>query len=84
MRNLTCAAWAAMFLLTASAWAGDAMGTIASIDAEAQTITLVDGTTYVLPAASSSSGFEIGQRVTITYELAADGRRVATKIGPGV
>ena len=84
MRKLFVAASAAA-MLAASSLAGladEASGVIASIDPAAGTVTLDDGNTYVLPAATDAATLQVGQRVQITYDENADGTMTATEVVP--
>ena len=84
MRKLFVAASAAA-MLAASSLAGladEASGVIASIDPAAGTVTLDDGNTYMLPAATDAATLQVGQRVQITYDENADGTMTATEVVP--
>jgi hypothetical protein len=84
MRKLMVVASAAAMLAASSlaALADDASGVIASLDLAAGTVTLDDGTTYVLPAETDAATLQVGQRVQITYDEGADGTMTATEIEP--
>ena len=83
MHKLLVTAGAAALLAASSfaAYAADATGAIQSIDATAGTVTLADGTVYVLPAGFDSAAFKVGDQVKITYEE-ADGKMNATLVEP--
>ena len=83
MHKLLVSAGAAALLAASSiaAFAADATGAIQSIDATAGTVTLEDGTVYVLPAGFDSATFKVGDQVKITYDE-ADGKMTATEIVP--
>jgi uncharacterized protein DUF1344 len=49
------------------AYAKGATGTIASIDKKGDSITLVDGKTFVLPEGIEAETLKVGEKVTITY-----------------
>lgn len=84
MNKLMVAAGAAA-LLAASAvasYAAEANGKIASIDPVAGTVTLADGSSYVLPSAEDAASLQVGQEVTITFEEGGDGKLMASSIEP--
>lgn len=84
MRKFMVAAGAAALLAASSlsAFADEANGTIQSIDATAGTVTLADGSTYVLPSATDAASLQVGQDVTITFDKGADGKMMATDVAP--
>jgi Protein of unknown function (DUF1344) len=84
MRKLMIAAGAAAMLAASSmaALAAEANGAIQSIDADAGTVTLADGSTYKLPAEFDAATLQVGQDVTITYEEGADGSMAASAVTP--
>ncbi len=47
----------------------DATGSIKAIDAKAMTVTLNDGTIYVLPKGFKLAAFKVGEKVKVQYEL---------------
>jgi hypothetical protein len=65
-----------------SALAAEASGAITSIDAQAGTVTLADGNTYVLPTPEDAAALQVGQEVTITFEAGADGKNMASEVAP--
>jgi outer membrane lipoprotein SlyB len=67
MRTLLAAA-AALFMMTAGAFAGDTEGEIKQIDADTMTITLDDGKAYKLPAEMDMSALSEGVVVIIAYD----------------
>lgn len=74
------------FALLASvgmAAADEATGTLMEVDEATQTITLDDGTTYVLADGVSIEGFAPGQEVTVSFEE-EDGENVAHSIEPAM
>jgi hypothetical protein len=83
MRKLMVAAGAAALLAasTISAFAAEATGAISSIDTTAGTVTLEDGTVYVLPAGFDAATISVGDQVKITYDE-ADGKMTATMVEP--
>lgn len=85
MNKLLTAASAAALLAASSlsVLAAEASGMIASIDAEAGTVTLDSGQTFVLPASVEAASLEAGQQVTITYEESSDGKLNASEVTPG-
>lgn len=86
MRKLMVAAGAAAMLAasTLAAFAEEATGAITAIDPAAGTVTLADGNTYTLPAPEDTAALQVGQEVTITYEVGADGSNVATAVTPSM
>jgi hypothetical protein len=84
MRKLLVATSAAAMLAASSfaAFAEDATGAVQSIDTTAGTVTLADGSVYVLPAGFDAASIAVGDEVTITYEAGADGQMTATAITP--
>jgi len=66
------AAIAASIALAPAAFAAAAQsstGAIKAYDAKAHTITLTDGTTYMLPAKYKAAGLKPGERVQISWQL---------------
>lgn len=61
------AAVLSLALLSSPALAAQAEGTIASVDPEAMTITLEDGSTYKLPAEMDMSVIVDGVQVVLAY-----------------
>jgi hypothetical protein len=84
MHKLMVAASAAAMLAasTLAALAAEASGAITSIDAEAGTVTLADGNTYVLPTPADAASLKVGDEVTITFEAGADGKNMASQVQP--
>ncbi len=78
MRTTTAALFLA--LLAAPAFAADTEGTIASVDAEAMTITLEDGNTYKLPAEMDVSALAGGAEVVIAYRETDEGEKQITDL----
>jgi PDZ domain-containing secreted protein len=64
-----------------SAYAKGATGTIASIDKKGDSITLVDGKTFVLPDGIEAETLKVGEKVTITYSTKAS-KLAASSIKP--
>jgi len=78
MRGIAAvAAWT--IATSVSAYAADAVGTIERTDAQANAITLNDGTTYFLPATISTRSMRLGERVKVSYVVAGS-RRVVFRI----
>ena len=68
MHKFAIPAVAAALLGTMSvALAANATGTIKSIDATKETVTLSDGSTYAAPPSMKLSSFKVGQKVDVTY-----------------
>jgi hypothetical protein len=60
---------------------GYAVGTIASIDVAAGTVTLDDGKTFSTQANLALNTFKVGQKVTIAF-MNADGTLMASEVTP--
>ena len=68
MRMFASAALATALLGAASvAYAADATGTIKSLDTVKDSITLDNGSTYMLPKSVKLSDFKVGEKVTVSY-----------------
>ena len=65
----------------ALAYADDATGKVASVDAQSQTLILEDGTSFMISEGVSVEGLEPGTEVTVSYEE-QDGQKVATEVAP--
>ncbi|WP_173931042.1 DUF1344 domain-containing protein [Chelativorans sp. Marseille-P2723] len=65
-------------LLASPALANDAEGTITTVDPQAMTITLEDGSTYKLPAEIDMSAISDGVEVVIAYRISENGERQIT------
>jgi len=63
----------------ATAYADEAAGKVASVDA--QTLILEDGTTFTISEGVSVEGLEPGTEVTVSFEE-QDGQMVATEVAP--
>lgn len=48
---------------------GAVEGTIKSIDAKANSVTLADGVTYMLPKGFKLDGFKAGEKVRLTWQM---------------
>jgi cold shock CspA family protein len=74
---------AALFALSLSAaQADEAGGKVVMLDEATGTITLEDGTAFVLSEGVSMDGLEPGTEVTVSYEQKDDGSLVATEVMP--
>ena len=47
----------------------DTTGTIKAIDAKALSVTLQDGTVYMLPKSVKLDGFKVGEKVSLLWEM---------------
>lgn len=56
----------------AFAAAKNASGAIKAYDAKSHSLTLSDGTTYMLPAKLKTSGLKVGEKVQISFETKGD------------
>ena len=78
-RNATIIA--AIIMTTTSAFAAGltAKGTVEKIDKSGDSITLTDGSSFVLTEGLEAETFKAGQKVTITYEK-SDGKSMASAV----
>ena len=78
MRKLLVPAAAAAFLATSAlsfaAAPQHATGTVKAYDAKAQTLTLADGSVYMLPKVFKNPGLKAGEKVSINWEQKGSGR----------
>ncbi|HMB75167.1 MAG TPA: DUF1344 domain-containing protein [Kiloniellaceae bacterium] len=83
MKKLIAPLAAAVFALSLSAaQADEAGGKISMADQATGTITLEDGTAFILSEGVSMEGLEPGTEVTVSYEQKDDGSLVATEVTP--
>lgn len=68
---LVPAAFAAMLAAAPIAFAATqtATGAVKSFDLKAQTLTLADGTTYMLPSNFKDPGLKIGEKVSVSWDM---------------
>jgi len=72
MRALLVPAAVAAFLAVspvAFAASQTATGAIKSFDLKTQTLTLADGTTYMLPAGFKDPGLKVGEKVQVSWDM---------------
>jgi uncharacterized protein (AIM24 family) len=82
MRMFRCAVLATALMGAASvAYAADASGTIKSLNASTDMITLDNGSTYMAPKSVKLSDFKVGEKVTLSYTKSGD-RMDITSIKP--
>jgi Cu/Ag efflux protein CusF len=83
-KSLILAASLGTMLISSAAFAAsmNAAGVIKSIDAKANTITLADGKSYVLPAKFDIKSLKTGEKVTVTYDMKGK-EMVATGVKAG-
>lgn len=83
MRKLLVPAAAAAFLATSAlsfaATQQHTTGAVKAYDAKAQSLTLADGTVYMLPKAFHDPGLKAGEKVTIEWEMKGS-TRTADKV----
>lgn len=81
MNKLMTALGAAALLgaSTLAAWTDEATGVIASVDPAAGTVTLEDGSTFLLPVTVDAASLKPGEQIKIMYE---DGSNTATSVEP--
>ncbi|HVT51815.1 MAG TPA: DUF1344 domain-containing protein [Dongiaceae bacterium] len=58
---------------------GEDMGSIVSINAQDNTITLADGNVYKLPGYMNARSVHVGEMVSVAYELNASGDLTSVK-----
>ena len=75
------AMFAASLLLATSAFAAtqSASGVIKSIDAKNDSITLVDGKSFILGNEMEAETFKVGQNIVITFTM-VDGKMTASSV----
>lgn len=76
MKQIFLTALAASALMAAPAWAGEAEGTITSVDTNNYAMTLDDGQTYKLPAEFDVSLIGEGMRVALAFDENGDEKLV--------
>ena len=92
MRKLLVPAAAAAILATSAvalAATQHTTGTVKSFDSKAMTLTLADGTEYMLPKTFKNPGLKAGERVTVAWDMQGrqqdrregDDRQIATEAG---
>jgi hypothetical protein len=59
----------AISLSSAAFAASTTTGTIRALDTKAMTLTLKNGTRYMLPANFRNPGLKVGEKVTIAYQM---------------
>lgn len=79
MRKIAVLVAALVLGLTVAAWAGDATGTIQSVDSAERTIVLDDGTKLWIAEGMSIDNLKEGAKVKASYEE-RDGKNVVTSI----
>jgi hypothetical protein len=86
VRRITLAIGAAILLASVNfaALADEVMGAIVSVDLTGGTVTLDSGQTFILTETVDPTALEIGEDVTVTYELTTDGLHAATMIAPRI
>ena len=67
-----------------AALAEEVSGAIVSVDLAGGTVTLDKGQTFILTETVDPTTLEVGQDVTVTYELTTDGLHAATMIAPKI
>ncbi|MES2145202.1 MAG: DUF1344 domain-containing protein [Pseudomonadota bacterium] len=75
------AAFAVLAVSSFAAFAAPTMttGVIKSMDAKTQTVTLADGSVYVLPKGFNAKTLKVGEKVAVAWTLSA-GKNVAETI----
>jgi Cu/Ag efflux protein CusF len=80
-RSVIAAAAVLAVASSTGAFAKAATGTVASIDKNADSITLSDGKTFTLPEGIEAETLKIGEKVVVTYSTKA-GKLAASSIRP--
>ena len=60
---------AVVALSTAAAFAAVTTGSIKTLDMKAMTLTLDNGSTYILPTGFKDPGLKVGEKVSVTWAL---------------
>ena len=81
-RLLSTVAALALVFVAGKANAGSVNGTIEWIDAMSHSITLEDGSTYLLAESVQMADLQPGLDVNVTYEMDDNGRAIATQVAP--
>jgi Protein of unknown function (DUF1344) len=82
MRKLLVPAVAAAILTTSAiavAATQTETGTVKAFDSKAMTLTLTDGTEYMLPKGFKDPGIKVGEKVTIAWDTKG-GNKIAEKV----
>lgn len=79
MRKSIITAALAATLVSSAAFAATATDSITSIDQTKHQLTLADGKVYDLPATWKATGFKVGDKVKITYEM-KNGKMMASAV----
>ena len=79
----TASAVALLALSSLPAFAAQASGKIASVDATAKTVTLDNGQMFDLSSSVDAASLKPGEQVTITYEQSSNGKLTASNITAG-
>jgi len=80
MRKLLVPAVAAAILATSAiAATQNATGTVKAFDSKAMTLTLTNGTEYMLPKGFKDPGIKVGEKVTIAWDTKG-GNKIAEKV----
>lgn len=80
-KSLILAASLGTMIISSAAFAAamDASGVIKTIDTKANSITLVDGKTYLLPAGFAINSLKAGEKVAVVYDM-KNNKMVATSV----
>jgi Protein of unknown function (DUF1344) len=70
---------AAVISSTSMVYAAQATGSVKVYNMDTKTITLTDGTEYVLPKGFDNPNLKVGKQVTITWEM-KDGKHIASLV----
>jgi Protein of unknown function (DUF1344) len=79
MRKSLAIAAVAASLISTAAFAATATDSIKAIDSGKHMLTLADGKVFDLPAAWKPTGFKVGDKVTVTYEMQS-GKMMASAV----
>ena len=80
-KSLILAASLGTMIISSAAFAAamDASGVIKTIDTKANSITLADGKTYLLPAGFAINSLKAGEKVAVVYDM-KNNKMVATSV----
>jgi len=82
MRTFRLAVLALIVMPVSQAWSGETNGVIVSVDADARSITLESGETFIVKDLVDRFVLKVGQRVRITHEPTPEGLNAASIVVP--
>ena len=78
-KPLVMAALAASIISTAAFAATSDIGPIKALDQSKHQLTLIDGKVFTLPSTWSGTGFKVGDKVKVTYQI-QNGKMMASDV----